>query len=516
MSELGPLPSPSVRRGQGFEALVRIEQQMAMLEAQKRLLTARLHREDRGGMHARYVRDELAMLTRRSPRQCQTRIDDALMFADFPAVHALIGEGIWLIDHADAAIDELVRSGLGPLEQQQVLELVLSRRVHLTPWQIRQAVRTAAMVLFPDHAVDRAEQAEQDRDVRTYDEGAGAASLLASGPAHLVQAMMASLDELCRTPDPDDPRTLAQRRFDTLTALVCGQIEPGNWQVHVLTALTTLQGEDELPAEVVGHGPVPAELAREIARQGVLRRVVVDDDGTLVAVDVSTHRPDLAPDRAPDRVPSPVQLETTAGADADPSAVGVEPEPEQAWHQASAPSSERTTEAAPVPLDEDGPDRDDLAWYALHQPLEPDEVRGTYLGGRPTSLRTWWSEPAFRTALHRLATDPVRPVDLSTDTYVVPKPLKRFLELRDRTCIFPGCPRKARDCDKDHLIPFPRGSTCALNLADECEPHHVAKHQYFTVERLPDGTFRWTSPAGITADRPPRPVLDAWTYRPGR
>jgi hypothetical protein len=502
MSELAPPPEPGVRRGQALDSLVRLEHQIALLQTEKRLLIARLYREDRGGMYARYVREELAMAWRRSPRQCQRQVDDAVVFADFPAVHGLIGEGIWLVDHADAAIDELMRTGLDHLQQQQVLELVLSRKVHLTPWQVRQAVRTAAVVLFPEHAADKAKQAEIDRDVRCYDEEPGVASLLAHGPAHLVQAMMASLDAVCRTAEPDDPRTPAQRRFDTLQALVCGEIQPGNWQVHVLTALTTLRGEDELPGEVVGHGPVPAEQAREIASQGVLRRVVVHDDGTLAAVDLATHRPGLTPEPA----------------SAPPATITTEPEPESLELEppsTPAPASPRDS----VALDDISGDEvgaDDLDWYARHRPLLPDEVRLDARGGRPAYLRSWWSDTAFRTALHRLATDPFRPVDLSTDRYVVPQRLKRHLELRDRSCIFPGCPRRASDSDKDHLIPWPRGSTSPHNLGSECRPHHIAKHEYFTVERLPNGTFRWTSPAGITADRPPRPVLDAWTYRTGR
>jgi hypothetical protein len=117
------------------------------------------------------------------------------------------------------------------------------------------------------------------------------------------------------------------------------------------------------------------------------------------------------------------------------------------------------------------------------------------------------------TALGKIRTEPVRAVDLHSDAYAVPRRLKRHLELRDRTCVFPGCPRKAIRCDKDHLIPWPRGSTSERNLANECEHHHLGKHDCLTVERLPDGTCRWTTPCGVTADRPPRPVLDAWTYR---
>jgi hypothetical protein len=503
MSELAPPPAAATRRGQVLGSVERIEHQIAMLQTHKRLLIAQLHHEDRGGMHARYLRDELAMVWRRSPRQCQRQVDDALLFADFPVVHGLIGEGTWLIDHADAAIDELVKTGLAHHEQQQVLDLVLSRRVHLTPWEVRQAVRTAAVVLFPEHATDRAKQAETDRDVRVYDDAPGIATLLAHGPAHLVTAMMTALDATCGAGDPTDPRTKAQRRFDTLLALVCGQITPASWQVHVLVALSTLQREDELPAEVVGHGPVPAGQARELASHGVLRRVVVhDDNGTLVAVDTTTHRPDLTPD--PSANPAPTLAPSHAG---DDSTAETETETETETSNESSTATE---------LLETEPSPEDLRWYAAHRPLLPDEVPADYACGRPSYLRTWWSDTAFRTALHRLATDPYRPVDLSTDKYVVPKALKRFLELRDRTCIFPGCPRRAMHTDKDHLIPWPRGSTSEPNLASECRPHHIAKHEYFTVERLPDGTFRWTSPAGITADRPPRPVLDAWTYRTGR
>ncbi|MDP9181424.1 MAG: hypothetical protein M3P04_01445, partial [Actinomycetota bacterium] len=116
------------------------------MQAQQRLDLARLVQEDRSGMYARYVADELAMVWRRSPRQCRSRTDSAQVFADFPAVDALVEDGTWLMDHADAALDTLVGSGLTDDQQRQVLDLVLSRRVHLTPWEIRQAVRTGIVV----------------------------------------------------------------------------------------------------------------------------------------------------------------------------------------------------------------------------------------------------------------------------------------------------------------------------------------------------------------------------------
>ncbi len=436
-------------------------------------------------MYARYVADELAMVWRRSPRQCRSRTDSAQVFADFPAVDALVEDGTWLMDHADAALDTLVGSGLTDDQQRQVLDLVLSRRVHLTPWEIRQAVRTGIVVLFPEHAADQADEAERDREVRVYDEGPGAASLLASGPAHLVAGMMASLDALARPTGPDDPRTLAQRRFDALLALVAGEIRPAIWQVHALVELATLEGENELPADLPGFAPLPAPIVREMAAQGELRRVVVDEHGTLVAVEGRVHRPDLPPDE-PDTQAQP-QPATTATADTE-AEDEVEPDIE--------------------------PDEDDLRWYAQHRPVMPDEERTARPGGRPAYLRPRWSPEGWQHALHRLRTDPLKPLQLSSDCYVPPRALKRHLEARDRTCIFPGCPRRASECDKDHLIPFPRGATCEENLASECDHHHHAKHEYLPVERRADGTFRWRSPTGVTADRAPRPVLDAHRFRP--
>jgi hypothetical protein len=361
------------------------------------------------------------------------------------------------------------------------------------------AVRTAVVVLFPDHAAQRAEQASRDRDVTSGAEGPGAASLTAYGPTPKVAAMMASVDALCWPPAPGDARSAAQRRFDALYELVCGQVQPGQWQAQVLVGVDTLQGADELPAEIVGFGPVPAPVAREIVAAGAeLRRVVVDEHGQLVAVDATVHRPDLA-------VPAPA-----AG---------------PAW------GGDREDDCEPVETDPEAPSAADLAWleehtdrrqvYAAEDARRARAARAARRAARQTPTAPTapaapagpgWSEAALARALHRLRTDPVTSVDLSSDRYAVPVRLKRYLVLRDRTCVFPGCSRRAEQCDKDHLLPWPRGRTSEPNLADECEHHHQAKHDRFRVTRLPDGTFRWTTPAGHTYDRPPRPVLDHLSY----
>ncbi len=504
-SELAPLPHPYVRRRQRLDAIEARERHIAWLQAQQRLDVAALYAEDRAGMSERFVVDELALAWGRSRRQAQGRLDDARVFVEFPCVHALVENGTWLMDHADAVLGELLASGLpGPVEQQAVLDLVLSRNVQRTPYELKVAVRTAVVVLFPDHAAKRAERAKADRDVTIHCDAPGSAQLYAHGPVADVAAMMASLDALCWPPAPGDVRTVAQRRFDTLRDLVCGRARPGQWQVQLLVGLATVEGQDELPGEIPGFGPLAAPQARELVAAGAeLRRVVVDEQGRLVAVDTTVHRPDLRP--------------------AVPEATGP-----LMWAHEDEPDE-------PAEPDPDAPTAEDRAWLEDHTyyvdlddleqtpastPAEAagEEPRAGTVRSTPSNegavVCGGWSADALAKALHRIRTDPVVTVDLSTDRYAVPAPLKRHLVLRDRTCVFPGCTRRADLCDKDHLLAWPGGRTSEPNLADECEHHHQAKHDRFRVQRLPDGTFRWTTPSGHTYDRPPRPVLDHLGYRP--
>ena len=81
--------------------------------------------------------------------------------------------------------------------------------------------------------------------------------------------------------------------------------------------------------------------------------------------------------------------------------------------------------------------------------------------------------------------------DLSSSHYRPGTRLSRFVQARDRTCVFPGCQRPARRSDLDHRVPWPRGSTSADNLQCLCRHHHRAKHAVFTVLAGADGTVVW-------------------------
>jgi hypothetical protein len=66
----------------------------------------------------------------------------------------------------------------------------------------------------------------------------------------------------------------------------------------------------------------------------------------------------------------------------------------------------------------------------------------------------------------------------------------------------------ARECDLDHLIPFPTGPTSADNLHALCRRHHSLKHDAgWQVAPGPGHTLTWTSPQGATATTHPDDTL---------
>jgi hypothetical protein len=92
-------------------------------------------------------------------------------------------------------------------------------------------------------------------------------------------------------------------------------------------------------------------------------------------------------------------------------------------------------------------------------------------------------------------------LDVGTWSYRPPSDLDRHVRTRDVTCRFPGCTVPARECDLDHLVPFPEGPTSAQNLHSLCRRHHRLKHDdNWGVEPLPDSGLRWTSPLGTSRD----------------
>jgi hypothetical protein len=87
------------------------------------------------------------------------------------------------------------------------------------------------------------------------------------------------------------PRPAAQQPLPSMPQ----PVNPGKPLVQVVVPLDTLTGACEQPGELVGYGPIPAELARRIAADGVWRRLVTDPlSGALLDYGRTTYRPPTA------------------------------------------------------------------------------------------------------------------------------------------------------------------------------------------------------------------------------
>lgn len=102
----------------------------------------------------------------------------------------------------------------------------------------------------------------------------------------------------------------------------------------------------------------------------------------------------------------------------------------------------------------------------------------------------------------RWTTDPGtrQVVDRGADTYRPSEAMRALIAARDGTCGFPGCSRRAQDCDCDHVLTFhgENGRTVTINLGPLCRQHHNAKtHGRWRLRYDPEtGVRTWTSPLG--------------------
>ncbi|THE06347.1 HNH endonuclease [Microbacterium oleivorans] len=115
----------------------------------------------------------------------------------------------------------------------------------------------------------------------------------------------------------------------------------------------------------------------------------------------------------------------------------------------------------------------------------------------PTSARTLAGDTGV---WERLFHDPTTGVSVSTDSYRVPSGMRRFLQVRDQHCRFPGCRVAAIRCEVDHTHDHALGGRTELsNLAHLCQRHHSMKQfTAWRVRQLTGGVLEWTSPLGKT------------------
>jgi hypothetical protein len=130
----------------------------------------------------------------------------------------------------------------------------------------------------------------------------------------------------------------------------------------------------------------------------------------------------------------------------------------------------------------------------------------TGFGARISAARARWL--ACDGNISRVVMGPDRQVlDYGRTKRIVPPPLRRAVEIRDRHCVFAGCDAPTHWCDVHHRLHWVNdGETSPENSALLCERHHTKVHHGFRVERQPDGRWRTWRPDG-TEILLPEPLL---------
>ena len=130
-----------------------------------------------------------------------------------------------------------------------------------------------------------------------------------------------------------------------------------------------------------------------------------------------------------------------------------------------------------------------------------DDAPGDLDGYGPIDAEAARRLAAAAPSFTRLLTHPISGAVLDVDraSYRVPADLRRWLQVRDGTCRFPGCTRPALRCEVDHSKDWAaeHGATAHDNLAHLCASHHHLKHETaWSLRHLDGGVLEWTSLTG--------------------
>jgi len=201
-------------------------------------------------------------------------------------------------------------SGLPLLAARQVEALCLPRAVGEvtrpgeTVATFRRTVARAILTVDAEHAEKNNRNGVEDRDVRTYPTGPGLASITADDlPADKANMVMGVLRARAGKTGTDDQRTLAQRLadafvdvFDDARARLDQPTQHGRRPVTSLVLdFATWVGLAEHPGYLDGYGWIPAGMARRIADESDLRRLITDPaTGHLIDASPRIYRPNQA------------------------------------------------------------------------------------------------------------------------------------------------------------------------------------------------------------------------------
>jgi hypothetical protein len=455
-----------------------------------------------------YGADEVRAALAWSRRGADTETDLAYaLVCHLPLVQAALLAG--RIDRGKAWAFARHLSDLTPAQIEVVCQAVLPAAGRLTPGQIGERLKRLILEIDPGYYERRYRRAVHDRQIVGYLAADGTATVSLTGlPAEDAAAALDRIDSLARAcRRAGHPATLDQLRADIALGLLDGTLHtltraqiidalltrpsggyPGTAHPHparartaatsastntpgrslsaptpttspaarssppvakdhrvgieIRVALSTLLGHDERAGEIPGWGPVTAATARATVtrqRRAAWRWAVLDSDGRLLTEGITRRRPSHLPTTGPRGgiVELHIPESTLTDIAVDPAACG--------------------------------------DWAAVIADIaQQHQQRDT-----GAHLRNLDAHPRDR----------------------FPRAgLRRHVQIRDRTCTFPGCRTPAHRADLDHTRDHAEGgTTTADDLSPGCRHDHMLKTEGgWQLDQPEPGVFRWTSPLGRT------------------
>ncbi len=444
----------------------------AHAHARKLAAIAELARRNPGELDAEFTADQVAYALGES----RARADSLIGMAQ-TLPRRLPGTAAGLEDGTISRYKAEIIAGATVLledEEARAAEAeVLGRAARLTPGELRAAIARAVITAAPETARERRETAARNARVERWLQDSGNAALMGcelppAGALAADEQITARARELKQAGLEGDMDQLRARAF--LDLLLGADSRPGQGgaaaaaaspagaaaggpaaRVTLTAPLATLAGLADRPGELGGLGPVDPWLARDLAAAAARNPrttwclTVTDGQGHAVAHGCARPEPKKHGNRAGPGPPGEDGFSfTPAGRDGPPGGYGT-------WRLITPG---------------DGPD---LIITVDPVTTDPCDHRFEAKG----------HDPAVK--------------------------LRHLSQVRHATCTSPVCRRPAAQCDHEHNTPYEAGGrTCLCNTGPKCRhDHRLKQHPGWKVDQLPDGTFRWTTPAGRSYDTEP-------------
>jgi uncharacterized protein DUF222 len=427
------------------------------------------------------------MLTGRLLDERLPRTWRALAAGDISFAQArVIATGAALLDHPEA---------LDPVDAaRQLEERVFPEVTFQSRTATEKAVAKAVIGIDPKAAEERRRQARKGRGVyRTgrprgvQDRLEGRSGVYAEGAdedmATIWQALSIGGDQLLATGQVD---TLSQGRHDTFLSWAVDFLNRQDVPtragrpaaITVIAKDSTLRGEDDDAAELVGYGPITAESAREIA-------------AGMPPAPGPFSRPDCPVDEA-----TAAEFGRTQGDEID------DPDRIDMLLDDEEPDAHPFVDEHP---DDDGPPHDGPpddgppdGGVPAHRPRPRGSAPPGVRHHRDTSVqvRTVRIDPENGFA----QPPPGLRLDYGTSRRVYPGAVIEHLKDKYRVCAFPGCTAPVHQLDGDHWQPVADGGpTDASWNGGPCCPHHnriTRNREGWSIIPAGDGTATLITPHG--------------------